>query len=85
MRSAHMNNALLVIAPADFWLAAHLAENQINFFNRLNAVSFKNAVGNASPSVIRGKFYLNTKTPNSDIREGLRVWVEIDRNRDIAM
>ena len=50
---ANMDNTIRVGTPPDLRDASHLAEHDVNKFNRINPLRFLNAIRNTAPSVTR--------------------------------
>ena len=77
MGSANMHDRLFIFAPLYSWNTTHFTENDVDNFNRANAVGFKNAVCNASPCIIGCKLHFDPKLSNGYIRKSLVVRVEV--------
>ena len=78
--SADMHDALFILAPLRFRNAAHFAEHEVDFLDLMDAIGFQHAVGDAAPCIVRREFHFDAEFPNSDIGEGLRMRIKINRS-----
>ena len=64
--------------PAHFRHSAHFSKHSVNMLNFINALSFKNTIRYAAPSIVQGELYFNAIFAHCNIGECLRMRIEIN-------
>jgi hypothetical protein len=80
MRRPDVNHAIVVLIPIYARLTAHFTKDHVNMLYVLASGAFKDAVGNASPSVIGSELNFDPEPAQHNVREDVRMWIKIDLN-----
>ena len=83
MGSSDMHDAFPIMPPSDSRLTAHFSKKKIDVIHIGCASGFKNAIGNATPCIVKREFHFNPERRQNDIGKYMRMRTEIDRKSRI--